>query len=65
MSISQSKVLTINIIMNKKVTKYLSGNVILREEGEIGALVLGDCNSAVDFSVLKPNKVKTIVSIGL
>lgn len=51
--------------MNKKVNKYLPGNVILREEGELGPLILGDCNSAIDLSILKPNKVKTIISIGL
>lgn len=51
--------------MNKKIYKYLPGNVIMREEGEIGALVLGDCNSAVDLSILKPNKVKMIISIGM
>ena len=28
-------------------------------------MVLGDCNSAVDLAILKPNKVKTIISIGL
>ena len=53
-------------IMNKKPTyKYLPANTILPEEGELGPLVLGDCNSAVDHSILKPNKVQTIISIGL
>lgn len=51
--------------MNKKVNKYLPGNVILREEEELGVLVLGDCNSAVDLSIIKPNKIKRIISIGL
>lgn len=51
--------------MNKKIYKYLPGNVILREEGDMGALVLGDCNSAIDLSIIKPNKIKTIISIGL
>jgi hypothetical protein len=51
--------------MNKKINKYLPGNVILREENELGPLVLGDCNSAVDLSIIKPNKIKTIISIGL
>lgn len=51
--------------MNKKPTnKYLPANVIL-PEGELGPLVLGDCNSAIDHSILKPNKVLTIISIGL
>jgi hypothetical protein len=52
--------------MNKKPTyKYLAANVILREEGESGALLLGDCNSAIDHAVLKPHRVQTIISIGL
>ena len=52
--------------MNKKQTyKYLAANTILQEEGELGPLVLGDCNSAIDHSYLKPNKVQTIISIGL
>lgn len=51
--------------MNKKVNKYLAGNVILQEKGEVGALVLGDCNSAIDLSIIKSNKIKTIISIGL
>lgn len=49
----------------KKTYKYLPGNVILKEEGDMGALVLGDCNSAVDLSIIKPNKIKTIISIGM
>jgi hypothetical protein len=52
--------------MNKKTTeKYSSGNVILKETEENGSLVLGDCNSAVDHNIIKNNKIKTIISIGL
>lgn len=51
--------------MSKKTNKYLSANVILPEDSQGFALLLGDCNSAVDLAVLKPNKVQTIISIGL
>lgn len=51
--------------MNKKTNKYLAANVILPEQPQAGALLLGDCNSAVDLAILKPHKVRTIVSIGL
>ena len=52
--------------MNKKTAnKYFAANVILPEENEIGALLLGDCNSAVDLSFIKPHKIQTIISIGM
>lgn len=51
--------------MNKKLNKYLSANLILKETESLGPLLLGDCNSAIDLTVLKPNKIKTIVSIGM
>jgi hypothetical protein len=51
--------------MNSKINKYFSANLILKEKASLGPLVLGDCNSAFDFTVLKPNKIKTIVSIGI
>lgn len=51
--------------MNKKTNKYLAANVILLEEPHAGPLLLGDCNSAVDLAILKPHKVRTIISIGL
>ena len=49
----------------KKVAKYLPGNLILKEKEELGALVLGDCNSAVQLTILRPNKVRRIISIGM
>lgn len=51
--------------MSKKTNKYLAANVILPEDSQSGALLLGDCNSAVDLAILKPHKVRTIISIGL
>lgn len=53
-------------MMKKKVIdKYLAGNIILKESEDVGALVLGDCNSAFEGTILKHNKIKTIISIGI
>ncbi len=52
-------------IMSKKNIKYLPANVILPEEAQTGALLLGDCNSAIDLSIIKPYRILTIISIGL
>ena len=51
--------------MNKKTNKYLSGNVILRDQQILGPLVLGDCNSALDVGIIKANRIMTIISIGI
>ena len=52
--------------MNRKTaSKYLPANMILAEEESVGALLLGDCNSAIDHSILKPHRIHTILSIGL
>ena len=51
--------------MQKAVTdKYTSANVILKEKEEMGALLLGDCTSAVDNHTLKPYKIHTIFTFG-
>ena len=44
--------------------KYTSANVILKEKDEMGALLLGDCNSAVDNHIIKPYKIQTILTFG-
>lgn len=51
--------------MQKGATdKYASANVILKEKEELGSLVLGDCTSAVDKHIIKPNKICTIFTFG-
>ena len=51
--------------MQKGVTdKYTSGSLILKESKEAGCLLIGDCNSAVDKHVLKPNKVVAVFTFG-
>ena len=51
--------------MQKSINdKYCSANLILKENGELGTVLVGDCNSAVDKHVLKPHKVQTIITIG-
>lgn len=44
--------------------KYSSANLVLKEKEREGALLLGDCNSAVDNHFLKPHKIKTILTFG-
>lgn len=52
--------------MQKSVTeKYLSANVILKEKENLGALLIGDCTSAVDKHIIKPHKIQTIITFGL
>ena len=51
--------------MQKSINdKYSSANVIFKEHAEVGALLVGDCTSAVDKHILKPHKVHTIITIG-
>jgi hypothetical protein len=44
--------------------KYVNANLILKESETLGALVLGDCNSAIDKHIITPHKIKTVISIG-
>ena len=44
--------------------KYSSANIVLKEKEEMGALLVGDCNSAVDNHILKPYKIQTILTFG-
>ena len=51
--------------MQKSLTdKYCSANLVLKEKEELGALLIGDCTSAVDKHVLKPHKIQTVLTIG-
>ena len=49
---------------SSKATKYLSGNCILKGSEELGPLVLGDCNSAMDKKIHKEFNIQTVISIG-
>ena len=44
--------------------KYSSANLVLKENELMGALLLGDCNSAVDNHIIKPYKIQTILTFG-
>lgn len=44
--------------------KYHSGSIILKEDKQMGAMVIGDINSAVDKQILKPLKILTIFTFG-
>ena len=49
---------------SNKAAKYLCGNVILKQTEELGPLVLGDCNSAMDKKIHKEFNIQTVISIG-
>jgi len=38
---------------SSKIIKYQSGNLILKSVDDIGPLILGDCNSAMDKKIQK------------
>lgn len=38
---------------SNKIVKYQSGNMILKSTEELGPLILGDCNSAMDKKIHK------------
>lgn len=38
---------------SNKIAKYQSGNLILKSTDELGPLILGDCNSAMDKKIQK------------
>ena len=38
---------------SSKITKYQSGNLILKSTDDFGPLILGDCNSAMDKKIHK------------
>lgn len=51
--------------MQKSLTdKYSSANLVLKEKEQMGALLIGDCTSAVDKHILKPYKIQTVLTIG-
>ena len=45
--------LTNSMKPSNKAAKYQSGNLILKQAEELGPLVLGDCNSAMDKKIHK------------
>lgn len=47
-----------------KVAKYQSGNLIIGQKDELGPLILGDCNSAMDKKIHKEFNIQTVISIG-
>jgi hypothetical protein len=49
---------------SSKTVKYQSGNCILKANEELGPLVLGDCNSAMDKKIHKEFIIQTVISIG-
>lgn len=49
---------------SSRVAKYQSGNLILKQTEELGPLILGDCNSAMDKRIQKEFNIQTVISIG-
>jgi hypothetical protein len=54
--------------MNPKMRamQYSCGNQILKSDKneQLGSLILGDCNSAMDKKIHKEHNIQTVISIG-